>query len=57
MLTAPPLPLVEVAEPIEMEPEEPELEVPVLNASIPLTPAVPPFDERIVIAPLVDATP
>jgi hypothetical protein len=38
MLTAPPLPVVAAPDPMEMEPEVPELVVPELKTSIPLTP-------------------
>ena len=57
MLTAPPLPPVEAAEPFEMAPVVPELDVPELNDSKPLTPFAPALDVRIVIAPLVLAMP
>jgi hypothetical protein len=39
----PPLPAVAVLLPIEIEPEEPELDVPELNAKIPLAPLSPAF--------------
>ena len=46
------MPPVPAPEPIEMEPEVPELDVPELKTSTPLTPVSPAFDVRIVIAPL-----
>ena len=57
MLIDPALPLVAAPEPIEIEPLEPELVVPELNTSTPLTPAAPAFAVLIVIAPLVVAMP
>ena len=58
MLTAPPAPLaVVVPLPIDIEPELPELDVPELNTSIPLIPAVPAFTERIMTDPLDVAVP
>ena len=57
ILMAPPLPPVDAAEPIEIAPEVPELDVPELNTSIPLVPLCPAFEDAIVIAPLVLAIP
>jgi hypothetical protein len=56
-LIAPPLPPVDAPEPIETEPEPPELVVPELNTSVPLMPVSPAFIERILIAPLVVGRP
>ena len=57
MLTKPPLPAVEAHEPMEMEPDVPELVVPELNTRTPLTPLWPALVVRIVIAPLVEPNP
>ena len=57
MLIAPDLPPVDAPLPIEMAPDVPELDVPELNASKPLMPLSPAFDDVIVIAPLVLAMP
>ena len=57
MLIAPDLPPVDAPLPIEIEPDVPELAVPELNVSKPLTPLSPAFDDAIVIAPLVLAMP
>jgi len=40
-----------------MDPVVPELDVPELNTSEPLTPAAPEFEDRMAMAPLVVATP
>ena len=53
MLRDPPFPLVAAPEPIEIDPLLPELLVPELNTSTPLTPVAPAFALRIVIAPLL----
>jgi hypothetical protein len=57
MLTAPALPAVAAAEPMETDPEEPELAVPELNTNKPLAPFAPALEEPIVIKPLVLAMP
>ena len=57
MLTAPDLPVVDAAEPIEIDPVVPELAVPELKASRPEAPSWPALDDAIVIAPLVLAMP
>ena len=57
MLIDPALPLVAAPEPIEIVPVEPELDVPELNTSTPLTPFAPALALRIVMAPLVDDVP
>ena len=57
MLIAPPLPAVELEDPIEIEPDVPELDVPELNTNTPLTPFAPALAVRIVTAPLVLAIP
>merc|ERR1711995_93224 len=57
MLMAPALPPVAVPVPIEIAPDEPELAVPELNTSTPLTPLWPALDDTIVTAPLVLAMP
>jgi hypothetical protein len=46
-----------VAEPMETEPLEPELEVPELKTKIPLTPFTPALAVLIVTAPLLVASP
>lgn len=51
------MPPVDAAEPIEMEPVVPELDVPELNKSRPLTPLCPALEVRIAMAPLVLAIP
>lgn len=51
------MPLVAVPLPIEMVPELPLEEVPVLKTSDPLMPLVPAFTDRIMMDPLVDADP
>ena len=53
MLSDPPLPPVAAPDPIEIEPLLPELDVPELNTSTPLTPVAPALALRIVIAPLL----
>jgi hypothetical protein len=53
MLIAPPLPPVAAPEPIDTEPLVPELDVPELKTSRPLTPFVPLFALRILRLPLV----
>ena len=53
--TAPPVPPDDAPDPIDTEPVVPELDVPELKLSRPLTPALPAFDVRITIAPLVVA--
>ena len=53
MLTEPAFPVVAAPEPIEIDPVEPELDVPELNTSTPLTPLSPALAVLIVIAPLV----
>jgi hypothetical protein len=55
--TLPPVPAVAAPLPIAIAPVLPELDVPELNVSAPLKPAVPAFAVRIVIAPLVVAVP
>jgi hypothetical protein len=57
MLMAPPLPPVAASEPMETDPVVPELEMPELKTSTPLTPAAPALAERIVTAPLDVAIP
>ena len=57
ILMLPPLPPVDAADPIEIEPVVPELEVPELKMSRPLTPLCPALVVRIEIAPLVLAIP
>ena len=57
MLTDPALPPVAAPEPIEIVPVLPELDVPELNTSTPLTPFAPALALRIVMAPLVDDVP
>jgi hypothetical protein len=57
MLIAPALPPVAAPVPIEIEPLVPELDVPELKTSTPLTPLSPLFAVRIVIAPLELALP
>ena len=57
ILKAPDFPPVAAPVPMEIEPELPELDVPELNTSTPLTPVAPAFALRIVIAPLELATP
>ena len=51
MLTAPDLPPVLAPEPILMDPVEPELALPELNTSMPLTPLSPALPVRIESAP------
>ena len=53
MLIAPPLPPVAAADPIEMEPDDPELDVPELKIRVPLTPLAPALAVRMTTAPLV----
>jgi hypothetical protein len=57
MLTEPPLPVVAVPVPIEMEPVEDDEDVPELKTRRPLAPFVPALDERIATTPLVVDTP
>ena len=57
MDTEPAFPPVAVPVPIEIAPDEPELDVPELKASKPLIPLCPAFDVAILIAPLVLAMP
>ena len=57
MLIDPALPVVAAPEPIEIEPVLPELDVPELKTSTPLTPLSPAFAVLIVMAPLVLAMP
>jgi hypothetical protein len=57
MLTAPPVPPVAAPEPIDTDPDVPELVVPELNTRTPLVPVAPEFDVRILNAPLVVAAP
>ena len=57
MLIDPALPLVAAPEPIEIVPVEPELDVPELNTSRPLTPVVPALALRMRKLPLVVAVP
>jgi hypothetical protein len=57
MLKAPPLPSAAEEEPIDRNPEVPDVDDPELNTSTPLVPAIPEFDDLIVRAPLVVAVP
>ena len=57
ILIDPALPLVAAPDPIEIVPVEPELDVPELKTSTPLTPLAPALALRIVMAPLVDDVP
>jgi hypothetical protein len=57
MLMAPPLPVVAELDPMDTDPVLPELEVPELNTSTPLTPLSPEFAVRTVIVPVVLAIP
>jgi hypothetical protein len=57
MLTAPPVPPEDAPDPIDTDPVVPELDVPELKLSRPLTPAAPAFAVLIVTAPLVVAVP
>ena len=57
MLTAPDLPVVDAAEPIEIDPLVPELAVPELKDSSPDAPLWPALDDAIVTTPLVLAIP
>ena len=51
------MPLVDAPLPTLMDPEDPELDVPELNTSTPLTPFAPALAVRMTMAPLVVATP
>ena len=57
ILIDPALPPVAAPDPIEIVPVEPELDVPELKTSTPLTPLAPALALRIVMAPLVDDVP
>ena len=57
MLTAPPVPPEDAADPIEIEPVPPELDVPELKLSRPLVPSTPAFADLMTTAPLVVAMP
>ena len=57
MLIAPALPLVAAPVPMEIEPLLPELVVPELNTSTPLTPVAPALAVLMLIAPLLLAMP
>ena len=57
MLTAPPVPPEDAADPIEIDPVVPELDVPELKLSRPLVPSTPAFADLMITAPLVVAMP
>jgi hypothetical protein len=57
MLTAPPVPPEDAADPIDTDPVVPELDVPELKLSRPLVPSTPAFADLMTTAPLVVAMP